>query len=149
MRIDVQVEDRVRRALAGVIDRNGDAMVAALDGLSEEQAQHALGLALYAAGFVVNDVFRDGATDEELRALARQIVETESNWVTLDVETVSHTLRAAAIGDPSVAGVAPGDVVGNAFVSAGHLLGAFSDDDQEWWEYLNEVWAALAAEGDG
>ena len=145
MRIDEQIEERVRAAFSAAIARDGDAMVGALYGLTEQQAQQALGLALYACGFVVNDIFREGATDEEVRALAQQITETEASWVRLDVDTVAGTLRAAARGDASLDGVDHADLVGNAFVSGGHLLAAFRTDDQEWWQYLNEIWEHLEA----
>ena len=145
MQIDEQVEDRVRKAFGAVIDRDGDAMVRALEGLDEQQAATALWLALYAVGYVVNDVYRDGVTGEGIRVLANQIVSTESGWITLDTDTVTRLLGAAAKGDSSLGGVPREDVAGTAFVSGGHLLGAFSADGEPWWQYLDAIWAALEA----
>lgn len=145
MQIDERVEGHVRQAFSAVIGRDGDALAAALSRLSEQDRVAALGLALYVVGFVVNDIYRNGASDEELRTLARQIVDGESNWVTLNIDTVARILRAAATGDASLGGVAKDEIAGNVFISGGHLLGAFSQKGQPWHAYLDEVWAAMEA----
>jgi len=146
MQISERIEGHVRDAFGAVISRDGDAMVEALKGLTAEDSATAVGLALYVVGFVVNDIHRDGATDEELATLARQITETESDWVQLNPDTVASLLGAASTGDTLLGGVAREDLAGNVFVSAGHLLGAFSGQGQPWHEYLDEIWTALEAE---
>jgi hypothetical protein len=139
MQVSEQVIDRARQAFSAVIGRDGDAMVAALQGLSEDDSAALVGLALFVCGFVAKDVYRDGPTEDEYRALARQIVDTESSWVQLNVDTVARLLRAAAEADLSLGGVPREDIAGNAFVAGGHLLGAFSLDGQTWWRYLDEI----------
>jgi hypothetical protein len=68
---------------------DGDRITAVLQGLDESQSQQAIGLGLYVCGFVVNDVHREGATDDDLRKLAQQIVKAEADWVALDTEQVA------------------------------------------------------------
>lgn len=146
MRIDERIEDHVRNAFSAVIARDGRKMVDALRGLDETDSRIALGLALYVCGFVVNDVYRDGATEHEVRELAEQITRSEANWVTLDPDEVTTLLTAAATGDGTFGGLARKDVPALAFISGGHLVGAFSHDDQPWYEYLDEIWAAFEAQ---
>jgi hypothetical protein len=143
MQVSEQVLNRARQAFSAVIGRDGDAMVAALQGLSDDDSAALLGLALFVCGFVTKDVYRDGPTEEEYQTLARQIVETESSWVQLNVATVTRLLRAAAEADMSLGGVQREDIAGNAFVAGGHLLGAFSLDGQTWWQYLDEIFAEM------
>jgi hypothetical protein len=147
MKISERIEQRVRNAFGAVIDRDGDRMVTASEGLSEPDAATALRMALYVVGFVVNDIYRDGASEGQLLTVARQIVDTEADWVQLDpADIIARILGAASKGDMSLGGVREEDLAGNVFVSGGHLLGAFSLEGQPWWKYLNEIWAALGAE---
>jgi hypothetical protein len=148
MLLDELIERHVRDAFGSAVNRDGDRLVESLRGLDEADSQRALGLALYAVGFVVNDVERDGAADKDLLELARQIVESESGWVTLDENAIVALLRAAATGNTTLAGVNKDDVVFLTFVSGGHLLAAFSLDNQRWHEYLDEIWAVLESAPD-
>lgn len=148
MRIDERVEAHVRQAFSAVIARDGERMVEAMRGLDEADSQRAVGLALYVCGFVVNDIHRSGATDSEIHELAAQITRSESRWVNLNTAQVATLLRAAAAGDDTFGGLSHADVPGLAFVAGGHLLGAFSYDDQAWHEYLDQIWAVLEAAPD-
>jgi hypothetical protein len=148
MHIDRAIEERVRNALGAVIDRDGDRMVAALEGLSPGDLQHALGLGLVAVGYVVNDIHPEGVTDAEFSSLAQQIVDSEADWISLDAEAVKRLLLAASVGDASLPGIESNDAVGLTFVSGGHLLAAFRADKERWFEYLDEIWGALSAAPD-
>jgi hypothetical protein len=146
MRIDERIEAHVRQAFGAVIGRDGDQMTEALRGLDEADSQVAVGLALYVCGFVVNDIYREGATDGEVRGLAEQIVRSEAAWIKLDANDIAKLLKAAATGDNTFGGLDTSAVAGLAFVCGGHLVGAFSEDDQPWHQYLDEVWEAFEAE---
>jgi hypothetical protein len=148
MRIDERIEGHVRDAFTAVIGRDGDQMTEALRGLNEADSQVAVGLALYVCGFVVNDIYRQGATDAEIHELAKQITQSESSWIKLDTDSNAKLIRAAATGDGAFGGLGKADVPGLAFVCGGHLLGAFSDEGQPWHEYLDEIWAAAEAAPD-
>lgn len=147
MKIDERVEAHVRNAFNGVIARDGEQMVEALRGLDEADSLTAIGLVLYVCGFVVNDIYRTGATADEIRELADQVVRSES-WVRLRTDEVATLLSAAATGDDTLGGLTKADIPGTATVVGGHLLGAFSHDDQPWHEYLDEIWAVLETQPD-
>jgi NDP-sugar pyrophosphorylase family protein len=149
MRIDERVEEIVREAYRAVIDKDGDRLVAAFRGHSEEQAQMAVAYGIFVAGFIVNDVLRQGVTEEQLRKLADQVIASEGDWVDLgSPEHLVKLLASAANGDLSFEGVPREDVIGNVFVSGGYLLASYRLKDQHWWDYLNEIWAGLEAAPD-
>ncbi len=146
MKIDERIEGHVREAFSAVVGRDGDRMAAAFNGLNEKDSQQALGLGLTVCEFVLNDAFGDSPSDDELLIEARDIVESESAWVDLGApEQVAVFLRSVAHGDTTFAGMRGKDVLGLAFVCGGHLLATRSLEDQKWWEYLNEIWAAVEA----
>ncbi|MEV6304956.1 hypothetical protein AB0M02_36475 [Actinoplanes sp. NPDC051861] len=146
MEIDPRIEEHVREAYRGVIARDGDRMVAAFRGLNTQDSATAVSYAVFVLGYVVNDVFRDGATGDELLDLAQKIVKSESDWIKLhSAEDLAAVLRSAAVGDVTFPGVPPGDVIGHVLVAGGYLLGVYRHEDQEWWNYLDEVWGALLA----
>jgi hypothetical protein len=146
MQINEHVEEAVREAFRAVIAKDGDRLVTAFRGLNEDEARTAVAYGVFVAGFVVQDVFRVGVSDDDLRDLATKIIASESGWVDLgDAATLARMLRSAAQGDPTFAGVPREDVIGNLFVSGGFLLTSFRTNDQHWWDYLDEIWAALEA----
>jgi hypothetical protein len=150
MKIDERIEAHVREAFSAVIGKDGDRLVAALDGLDEHDSQIAIGLGLTVCEFVLKDAYGDNPTEAELLDEARDIVAAESEWVDLGTpEQVATFLGAVAREDTSFAGLSRKDIVGLTFVCGGHLLATRSLDDQKWWEYLNEIWAAVEASPTG
>jgi hypothetical protein len=147
MQIDEHVEEAVREAYRAVIAKDGPRLVNAFRDLSEDDARTAVAYGLFVCGFVVKDVLRDGITEQNLDQLAAAIIASESAWVDLgSAEDLAALLRAAATGDTSFAEVRDRqDVVGKIFVCGGYLLTSYRRDDQHWWDYLDEIWAALEA----
>jgi hypothetical protein len=147
MRIDESVEEIVREAYRAVIGKDGDRLVGAFRSGSEDQARSAVAYGVFVAGYVINDVLRERVTDTQLLELAENIIESEADWVDLgDPVDLAKMLASATRGDLSFEGVVPReDVIGNIFVSGGYLLTSYRNDDQHWWDYLNEIWAALEA----
>jgi hypothetical protein len=146
--IDAAIEERVRAALGAVIDRDGDGMVSALAGLTSNETRHALGLGLFVVGYVVNNIHPDGVTEAEIASLAQQVTESESDWISLNPESVRLLLTAGAKGDATLRGIDPNDALGLTFVVGGHLLAAYRAEPERWFEYLDEIWAALSAASD-
>ncbi|MET8527118.1 hypothetical protein [Micromonospora sp. NPDC005172] len=148
MRIDEHVEGAVREAYRAVIAKDGDRLAATFAGLNEDEAQMAVRYAVFVVGFIVKDVFRNGATEAELSELADKIIASESPWVDLGPrEDLATLLAAATSGNIVASSTARADVVGNTLVVGGFLLTSFRLDDQRWWNYLDEIWTAMEAAG--
>jgi hypothetical protein len=147
MQIDERVERRLRNAYSRILAKDGEGMVAALEGLGPEESVTAVGMALFVVGYVVNATFPDGATDEQLHTVAQDIVNDESDWVDLgDVDTLARFLSATRTADPWLRELGLEEGTGLALVCGGHLLGHYYGDDQEWYEFLDEIWAAFEAQ---
>ena len=149
MEIDPRIEEHVREAYRGVIARDGDRMVAAFRDLNAEDSAKAVAYGVFVLGYIVNDVFRDGASDTDLQTLAAKIIKSESDWINLNsADNLARVLRSAAVADVTFPGVPRGDVIGHVFAAGGYLLGVYRRADEEWWNYLDEIWAALLAAPD-
>ncbi|GAA5198430.1 hypothetical protein GCM10023322_71840 [Rugosimonospora acidiphila] len=140
MPINSQVEERLRKAYSGAIAKDPDAVAGALDGISKEDTASLITMGLYVSGFVANDIYRDGPTDEDFRELASKISEKESDWIDLDRASVAEFLKVAVTGDVTLGGLGGEDVTGLAVVCGAHLLSYYRLDDQRWYQYLDEIW---------
>jgi hypothetical protein len=142
MQIDERIEERVRRAYDAVAIEDGQILTQAFEGLSPEDMAKALNYGLFVVGFITNDVLRNGASDADLAGIAERAIESESSWIELGPkDALVALLRAASKGDTPVPGVPPEDLAGFTFVLGGYLLQSYRLDNQNWWEYLDDIWA--------
>lgn len=141
MKVNEQVESALRKAYSAAIAKNADGVTDALAGLTNAQSMELLGLGLYVAGYVVNDIHRDGVTDDKVRALATEIVNDESGWINLgEVDEVARFLRAAAQGDvDTINRLAPEDVTGLVIVAGAHLLAHYRQEGERWYAYYDVI----------
>jgi hypothetical protein len=149
MKIDERIEEHVREAFSAAIGRDGDRLVAALDGLDERDSQTALALGLAVCEFVLNDAFGAEPTPAELSTEAEEMRGDLPELLSLDSrEQIAAFLGTVARGDTAMAGLDAARIVWLTFVCGGYLLGTRSLDDQKWWEYLNEIWDSLGDTAD-
>jgi hypothetical protein len=143
MRVDERIEEIVREAYRAVIAKDGDRLVSTFRGLEEEDARKAVAYGIFVCGYIVNDVFRDGAKEQELRELATKIIASEADWVDVgSPDEVAGVLGAAAKGESPFGNVPPQDAIGTVFVCGGFMLTSFRLKREHWWDYLDEIWAA-------
>src|SRR5262249_5590323 len=115
-------------------------------GLGDKDFRRCVGYGLLVVRCAVFDIYPSGPTDENLRELAKKIVEKEADWVDLgDVERTARFLGAVAQDDPSFGGLDPDELMLLTFVCGGHLLSRYRLEDQRWWDYLNEIWDKVLA----
>ena len=147
MKTPPQAEEKLIEVFTGVVAKDSDRVGAAIRAFNEEELKTATATALFICGYVVNDVFRDGPTPENLHEMAEQIIEDLTDLVNLgEVDDVAKFLDLTARGSESLEGLSPMEVLFLAFPCAGYLLAAFSLEDQRWWEYLDEI---MSSEGEG
>lgn len=143
MKIDERIEQHVRDAFAAAAGEERDRFDAALNSLSDQNGPKAWTYAAYVVGYIINDI---EATDQDLDGIAQRAIDATSSWINLgDKAAVKALMRAASQGDPNIPGVPPEKVVDMTFVLGSYLLQAYRPDDQEWWDYLSDVWAQAEA----
>lgn len=146
MRIDERIEEVVREAYRAAIAKDGERLVSTFHGLSVEDSKKAVGYGIFVCGFIINDAFRDGATDEQFRDLAAKIAASESDWVNLgSPDDVANLLSNVAKGKAPFENVPSDDAPGTLFVCGAFMLTSFRLDREHWWDYLSEIWAAAEA----
>jgi hypothetical protein len=140
MPVNSQVEERMRKAYSGAVAKDSDIVARALDGISKADTGTLIAMGLYVVGFIANDIYRDGPTDEEYQELAVKISDKESDWIDLNRDSVAGFLKVAATGDATLGGLDGEDLTGLAIVCGAHLLSYYRLDDQRWYQYLDEIW---------
>lgn len=113
MELDEALEERVREAYRGVVAKDGDRVVAAFRGLSDDDLLKAVSYGYYVIGRVVNDVLGSGASDDGVRGLADEIISEEGAWADLGADNAAlvDLLRSASGGVPPSTGTDPGAVM--------------------------------------
>ena len=145
MRIDEQVEPRVREALAGVVKRDPARFEAALKTLQDTGSlQHGIELATAITTVVLAQVFGGMPSPEQRRELAAAISELES-WAEPTPEEIETFLAALAEHRPLDGVLAPEQVTVLAFLLAGSLLASRAkEEDGAWWfNVLDQVEAII------
>ena len=101
----------------------------------------------FVSGYVAIDVCgRQWPIEDNLRRLAEGT--TKSNnaraFGLKAQDSYAYVKRVALGGEPLNTVLSPPEDAGTlSFVITGHLLVAFSTAEEEWWEYLNRIEAAL------
>jgi hypothetical protein len=141
MTVNRRVEEPLRKAYSAAIGKNSAEVAAALEGVSHEDSLRLVGLGLYVTGYIVNDINRDGITDDNLRKLAIEIIDGEADWMDLgNPDHVARFLKAAANGDlGEVNRLGAEDVTGLVIVAGAHLLAHYRQDGERWYRYLDAI----------
>jgi hypothetical protein len=150
MRLDRQVEERLRKAYSAAIGKDTVGVTAALAGITNEDSRKLLGIGLYVTGYIVNDMNRDGLRDDSVRRLAAEIVDGERDWIDLgDADHVVRFLTAAATDDlDEINRLGPEDVTALTIVAGAHLLAHYRQPGERWYRYLDAILDTYeAAEG--
>ncbi|MEU7584736.1 hypothetical protein AB0A95_00375 [Micromonospora sp. NPDC049230] len=143
MKISSRVEPLTRSAIHAAVQQDPSKLETALQALPDDQAvREAVELALAVTQLVLRDIHQGEPSDEEIRAVAAEIVRAEA-WAHATDEQVSAFLLRLVKGEPFAGAVPTENVVILAIVSAANLLSSCRRDDEEWWNYLDRLEAAL------
>jgi hypothetical protein len=145
MDMNDSVETRLRESYGAAISKDPDRMSRAVDDIAPQESATLVDVGLYVSGYIVNDIYWDGLSDDNTRELAAKIVAEESDWIDVgDADTIVRFLNAAVTGDATtVAGLGGENLTRLVVVCGGHLLAYHRPDGQRWYEYLDEIWAPL------
>ncbi|MEU8261373.1 hypothetical protein AB0C02_12225 [Micromonospora sp. NPDC048999] len=148
MKIDDQVEQRVRGALHWIVKEQEDKFTAALQAFPDDASRRAaLELLVAIARYVIVEAYSGRPSVDEVQDLAGVIADAES-WLPLSRPEVEQYLQAVLTGSPLIEHLEPEAAVVLAFAVAGSLLASRSQPSGEWWfNYLDKVEAAIEAAG--
>lgn len=145
MRIDAGAEVMARAAIHAAVKQDFAKLDETLRGFSDDElTRKAVELTLAVILFVLRDAYGGKPDDNQVRALAAAIAQSEA-WVRATAEEISIFLLRLVNGESFVGKVPTENVVILGFVVAGYLVSSKRRDDEKWWDHLDRVEAALEA----
>lgn len=149
MNINPDTALAVRELIGHALRVEFDDLTKELDRLSDDARTDAIGHAAVIAWFVaVDDNGGTPPTSDELREVAHDAAEVEDRF-TLSADTIHTYLSRCVFGDtPPFDALSAEEASRLPFIVAGNLLASVRADDEEWYEYLDRVEAAVAAAPD-
>lgn len=143
MKISNRVEPLIRSAIHAAVQQDLSKLEMALQALPDDQAaRESVELALAVTQLVLREIYQGKPSDEEIQAVAAEIARAEA-WARATEEQVYPFLLRLVNGEPFAGAVPTENVIVLAIVSAANLLSSCRRDDEEWWNYLDRVEAAL------
>ena len=148
-RISADIEKPFRDAVGHALRNELEEMREGLLRLTDGQIASCLNLCAFVSGYVAIDVCgRQWPDEDNLRRLG-QATTTSNNARAFGLraeDSYAYVKRVALRGEPLDTVLSPvEDAATLSFVITGHLLVAFSTEDQHWWEYLNRIEEAMEA----
>lgn len=143
MEIDARAEVMARAAIHAAVKQDFAKLDETLRGFfDDESTRKAVELTLAVILFVLRDMYGGKPDDNQVRAVATAIANSET-WVEATAEETSVFLLRLVNGEPFVGSVPTENVFVLGFVVAGYLLSSKRRDDEKWWDYLDRAEAAL------
>lgn len=147
MKIDDRIEALVREALDAAVKRDIDRLDASVKAFKDEASRRAAAqLLVTVCGYVVVDIYEGHKpSGEQIRALAEQVAAQDGEWSTLAADEIVAFLHAV-LGDQTAEPLDPDAGVMMMFVVTASLLAGRPMPDGKWWyNYLDQVEAAIEA----
>jgi hypothetical protein len=145
MKIDDRVEPLAREGLQAAVRKDEDRFDRALKAFPDDASRRAaVELLIAICGYVVLDLYGgQRPNDEQVRALALQVAQTEG-WVELTADEVADFLRLV-LGEQAREIEPETGAVLVFVVTASLLAGRPTPEGKYWFNYLDQVEAALEA----
>jgi hypothetical protein len=143
VKIDDRIEAMVREGLQSAVRRDVDRLDRAMKAFPDEASRAAAAhLMMSISAYVMTDLYGGKPpTDDQVRALAAKVAETE-DWSNLPANEVAEFMRLV-LGDQSIQ-LDPVSAGLLAFVvTASLLIGRPMPEGKHWFNYLDQVEAAL------
>lgn len=145
MIVDEWVKDRVHEALRAAAARDSRRLLDVLHELDPSRLPVAVGYGRFICASVMWDAYPKGPRRNAVRGTAHTVVESES-WIDLGgTDDVAALLASTWTNDGPTAGPPTDPMLLALFVCALSLLDEHRAKGERWWEYLDDIWARLAA----
>lgn len=151
MKIDDKAEEVARELFGFAIRAELDDFEAKITKANVDILTKALQLSVAVAGAVVLHI-GDGQqpSDADFRKLADTAASVEKRYELKSDEAFMYLSRVVFGGQPLDEVFSPGEAATLPFLITGNLLASYRDvrEGQKWWEYLDEIEAAIEAAPD-
>jgi hypothetical protein len=142
MGIDPKTEQPTRKMLGHAIRHELDDLAALVKAQGNDALLGSIPLCLFASAYIAIDVSDRWPTDADLREIAKSAAESVTRLDITEQEIYEYLSRVALGSEKlddvfSVEGLATVPLFATA-----NLLLTFCPREKEWWEYLDQIWAA-------
>jgi len=145
MEIDQKTEQPTRKMLGHAIRHELDELAASVRAEGNDALLGSIPLCLFASAYIAIDVSGRWPTDADLLEVAKSAVSAVTRLDITDQEIYEYLSRVALGPEKlddvfSVEGLATIPLFATA-----NLLLTFCPRDNDWWEYLDQIWSAAEA----
>ncbi len=147
MGIDRKVEQAARTMLGHAIRHELDDLAAVMRTAGNETLVGSIPLCLFASAYIAIDVCERWPTDADVREIAKNAAESVTR-LDISEQEIYEYLSRVALGSEKLDDVFSTEGIATVpLYATANLLLAFCPREQDWWEYLDQIWdAAEAAE---
>lgn len=146
MRIDPKAEQLTRDLFGHALRAEDEDFQGRLAGADAETVSDGIRLAATIAAYVAIDACGgEKPSDDDLRTIAANLAEADEHYA-LSADEVQTYLVKGVFGGQAIHELLPSeDAVRLPFIIGVYLVSGYHDDNQAWWDYLDEVEAAIEA----
>jgi hypothetical protein len=142
MGIDPKIEKPTRAMLGHAMRHELQDLAALVDAAGDQVVVGAIGLCVFASGYIAIDVCERWPTQADLQEIAKSASKSATK-LDIDESDICEFLSRVALGQEKLddvftmpkAGMLPLLVTAN-------LLATFRPREKHWWEYLDQIWDA-------
>jgi len=141
--VDPKVEEPTRDMLGHAIRGELQDLSTLVHAIGNETYTKAVGLCLLAAAYIAVDVSGRWPTDSDVRQIAENTAGQETR-LDLDADEIYDYLSKSALGFRPLPEALGSDAAAATLpvLITGSMLFTFRPKDQQWWDYLDQIWSA-------
>ncbi len=146
MKIDPKVEQPTRAMLGHAMRHQLDQLADAIQAAGNETFTASIPLCVFASAYIAINVSERWPTDADLREIAKNAAESGVTQLDINQQEIYEYLSRVALGPEGLDNVFRPERSGTIpLYATANLLLTFCPRGKEWWEYLDQIWAAAEA----
>ena len=142
MGIDPKIEQPTRAMLGHAMRHELEDLASLVSATGDEVVAGAIGLCVFASGYVAIDVCEHWPTQADLQEIAKSASKSATK-LDLDESDIYEYLSRVALGSEKLDDVFAMPKAGMLpLLITANLLATFRPREKHWWEYLDQIWDA-------
>ena len=149
MRIDPKIEQQTRTMLGHAIRDQLDSLADVIQAGGNKTFTASIPLCVLASAYIAINVSERWPTDDDLQEIAKNAAESGVTQLDISQQEIYEYLSRVALGSAGLDAVFSPERSGTIpLFATANLLLTFCPRGKDWWEYLDQIWAAAeTAEG--